>query len=460
MWVTSSGNYEGTLKSAAVEVGKMALPGTLTISGGTSVGDTLTATMTNGVDASNYTIQWYRSGVTITGATGNTYMIDKADKGESISAIATAKGTQYTGTVTADAIAIPATVPDKPTVTAAAGDGEVTIRWTLSDDGGSAITGYTLQVNDKDPVTVGGSVTSYTFKGLTNGTKYTFTVKAVNAVGESAAATVEATPVHIDMGGGTVSGDYIVGVDQTTGGRVTVSPGRADKGDTVTITVKPNDGYVLEDLVVTDSKGDIVSVRVKDDNKFTFKMPAGKVNIEASFVKEGQEQPGAAAEPFTDVAVGDWYYDAVVYAYENQLFTGTSATTFSPNSDMSRAMIWTVLARMEGVNTTTGSVWYQAGMDWAMANGISDGTNPNGSITREQLAVMLYRYVGSPKVSGAVTGFTDADSISSWAEDGMAWAIEQGLISGMGDGTVAPQKTATRAQVATILMRFCESVVK
>lgn len=450
---TSSGNYVGTLTSDPVEVGKMTLPGTLTISGTTTnVGDTLTATMENSVDAANYTIQWYRNGVAISGATGNTYTIVKADKGDNISAIATAKGTQYTGTVTSNTIAIPATVPDAPTVTATAGDGQVTIRWTLADNGGAAITGYTIQVNGKDLVTVSGSTTSYTVTGLTNDTKYTFSVKANNAVGTGEAGTVAATPVRTYTGGGSVSGDYIVGVKQTTGGWVTVSPGRADQGDTVTITVKPNDGYVLEDISVTDSKGNAVAVRAMDNNRFTFKMPGRQVSIEASFVKEGTEPETYL--PFRDVAESDWYYDAVVYCYENDLFNGTSSTTFSPTSDMNRAMIWTVLARMEGVNTSVGGAWYQAGMTWAMANGISDGTNPNGSITREQLAVMLYRYAGSPKVSGGVTGFTDAGAISSWAEDGMAWAIEQGLISGLGNGTVAPQKTATRAEVATILMRF------
>lgn len=121
---------------------------------------------------------------------------------------------------------------------------------------------------------------------------------------------------------------------------------------------------------------------------------------------------------------------------------------------MTRAMVVTVLARYEGVDTTTGETWYDAGRDWAMENGVSDGTDMDASVTREQLAAMLWRYAGEPAVSGAVTGFTDAGKISDWAADAMAWAVENGLLNGVNDGRLAPQSTATRAQVAAILTRF------
>ena len=124
---------------------------------------------------------------------------------------------------------------------------------------------------------------------------------------------------------------------------------------------------------------------------------------------------------------------------------------------MTRGMIVTVLARFEGVDTTTGSTWYEAGRQWAMANGVSDGTNMDQSLTREQLATMLYRYAGSPTVSGSLSGYTDVGNVSSWASDAMIWAVESGLINGMGGGILAPQGIATRAQVATILMRFLQT---
>ena len=120
---------------------------------------------------------------------------------------------------------------------------------------------------------------------------------------------------------------------------------------------------------------------------------------------------------------------------------------------MNRAMIVTVLARLEGVDTTTGSTWYEAGQQWAIEAGISDGSDLNSAVSREQLVTMLYRYAGSPAVSGVISGYADTDSVSSWAVEAMTWAINEGIINGVGN-SLDPQGDATRAQVATILMRF------
>ena len=164
------------------------------------------------------------------------------------------------------------------------------------------------------------------------------------------------------------------------------------------------------------------------------------------------------SKSFDDVNSSYWGADAVAFVTSRELFNGTGSTTFSPEGTMTRAMIVTVLARLEGVDTDGGTNWYDQGVQWAMANGISDGTNLQGSVSREQLATMLYRYAGSPTVSCSVEGFSDAGSISSWAENAMTWAVDSGLISGMGDGTVNSQGQAERAQVATILMRFIENI--
>ena len=163
------------------------------------------------------------------------------------------------------------------------------------------------------------------------------------------------------------------------------------------------------------------------------------------------------SEDFVDVPDSHWGVDAVDFVTSRELFNGTSATTFTPAGDMTRAMVLTVLARYEGEDTTTGSTWYEAGMDWAVENGISDGTNPMASVTREQLALMLYRYVGSPAISGSLDSFPDTADVSSWAVQGMTWAVENGLITGMGDGTLNPQGTASRVEVATMFMRFIEN---
>ena len=157
---------------------------------------------------------------------------------------------------------------------------------------------------------------------------------------------------------------------------------------------------------------------------------------------------------FIDVRDGYWAEDEIDFVSSRELFTGTSANTFSPEGVMTRAMLMTVLARYEGVDTTTGDTWYEAGVAWAMENGISDGTNQEAFVTREQLATMLYRYVGEPEVTGTLNGFADAGSVSDWAKEGLTWAVENGLINGMGDGSLNPQGTANRAQVAAILARF------
>lgn len=158
---------------------------------------------------------------------------------------------------------------------------------------------------------------------------------------------------------------------------------------------------------------------------------------------------------FKDVSKSDWFYDAVEYANEKGLMNGTGGNNFSPNATTTRGMITTILARMDGVDTSGGSVWYEKGTQWAVANGISDGTNPGGEITREQLATMLYRYAGSPEVSGSMSAYPDNTSVSGWAADAMMWAVSSGIINGV-DGRLAPQGTATRAMAATMLMRFCE----
>lgn len=165
---------------------------------------------------------------------------------------------------------------------------------------------------------------------------------------------------------------------------------------------------------------------------------------------------------FTDVPAGSWYADAVKYVSEKGLMNGTSKNGFSPNATTTRGMIVTILARVEGVNTN-GTPWYAAGQKWAMSNGISDGTNMVGEVTREQLAAILYRYAKQKgydvSKSAALTAFSDADKVSGYASEAMQWAVAEGLLQGS-NGKLDPQGSATRAQVATILMRFMEKIAK
>lgn len=164
---------------------------------------------------------------------------------------------------------------------------------------------------------------------------------------------------------------------------------------------------------------------------------------------------------FTDVPDSHWAHDAIEYVVDEGLFAGTSETTFNPEGTMTRAMLWVVLARMDDVNTnaSSGEAWYQPGLDWAVENGISDGSNPNNNITREQFAAMLYRYAENAGEditadTAELNKFIDTINISSYALQPLAWAVENGIVSGTSGDTISPAGNATRAQVATMLMRY------
>ena len=270
-------------------------------------------------------------------------------------------------------------------------------------------------------------------------------------------------------GGTGHSGSNAITVQSDGHGTVKLSRDKAPYGAKVTITVRPDAGYVLDSLVVRDFAGNPVKVTDEGNNQYSFLMPVSRVTVEAVFVPSGES---GSALPFTDVPENAWYYDAVVYAYENGLMSGTSATTFSPNAQTTRGMIVTILYRLEGNPNVTaaggftdvaGQMYYADAVAWAAANGIVNGYNdttfgPNDPITREQMAAILYRYAqykGMDTTAAAeLTGYTDAGSVSAYAEPAMAWACGEGLISGTSATTLSPLGTATRAQVVTILMRF------
>lgn len=255
-------------------------------------------------------------------------------------------------------------------------------------------------------------------------------------------------------------------------GSVKASPSKAEKGDTVTVTVTPDDGYALDKLAVYDEDGDKLDLNDKGNGKFTFQMPKGDVSIEVSFAPIEDETPKA---DFSDVPADAWYAEAVQYVYENGLMTGTSDTTFSPDLTTSRSMIATILWRMAGSPVVNYAMdfadvpadqWYAEAVRWASSEGIVGGYG-NGSfgtgdpITREQFAVMLYRFAQKQGYDVSVgentniLSYTDVSSVSEYAIPAMQWAVGSGVITGMGD-TLAPQGETTRAQAAMMLMRFSE----
>lgn len=233
-------------------------------------------------------------------------------------------------------------------------------------------------------------------------------------------------------------------------------------GEYALLTATPNSGasfigwYIDGTLLSTETE---VRILVDDDKYVTAVFTSGG-NIPAVDVPNNQpEEPEGPTDslPFTDVSVGDWFYDYVAYVYTNGLMDGVSEMQFDPNGTMTRAMVWAILARIDG-ETVTGANWAAAARTWAMTSGVSDGTDENGLVTREQFATMLWRYAGEPASTYSLEAYTDASGVNEWAQTAMQWAVENGIITGVTSTTLEPQGTATRAQAAAMLMRYVENI--
>ena len=277
-------------------------------------------------------------------------------------------------------------------------------------------------------------------------------------------------------GGGVVT-RYDVTLADTDNGTITATHKRASKNSTVTITTTPDEGYVVDAVTVTEKDGDKVEVTKKDDNKYTFKMPASDVTVKATFKAEQTEPEQPSGLPFTDVAKDAWYFPAVEYVFNNGLMNGTTATTFAPNVNLNRAMMAAVLYNMEGgpacdksglFSDVADGKWYTDAVNWAASNnivsGMPDGTYaPDQALTREQMASILYRYAEYKGIDVSaradLSTFTDGTTVSPWAQDVVQWAVAEKLMSGNGN-ELQPKGTASRAQVATVLMNYCENVAK
>ena len=272
-------------------------------------------------------------------------------------------------------------------------------------------------------------------------------------------------------GGGNVSSTYAITVKDTDNGTITCSASNAAQGNNILITVKSDEGYELSELSVIDKNENTISLVKKNKTQYTFTMPASKVTVNATFSKIIVD-PEPSSMPFTDVSENAWYYNAVRYVYENGMMQGISDTEFAPTSSMNRAMIVTVLHRLENTPVTTNTnqftdvesnQWYTEAVQWAFENDIVNGYSsdkfaPMDNVTREQLAVILYNYTnykgGNTDIVDDLTAFKDADDISDWSKNAISWAVGSGLLSGKGNGILDPKGTATRAEVAQILMNF------
>ena len=224
-------------------------------------------------------------------------------------------------------------------------------------------------------------------------------------------------------------------------------------GTEYTLPTPTNSGYIFlgwrDNNNVTHKAGDVITV----NSDMTFVAVWGNLpDVKPSEPSE----PETPVFPFYDVTARDWYYSAVKYVYEKGLMDGVDVGVFAPNDTLTRAMVWTIIARAEGVDTTGGATWYAKAQEWVTAKGISDGENPNAAITRQELVTMLYRLAGEPAVSGTITA-PDASSVSTWAQSAMTWAMNIGLVEGDENGAVTPTATATRAQAAALIMRYLEA---
>lgn len=355
--------------------------------------------------------------------------------------------------------------------------------YTTYKQEGSAVTIY---VTTKSGVlTSDGSLTLGTISA-NEGTN--FTVEKASGVKVVGSDNSETTYTQVDQGGssggsssgGSSSGGSSSGGSTTTtrtitiqssfGGKVTASASQAAQGKVITLTALPNSGYVLKSLTVTTASGTSVPVANQSSGKYTFTMPAAAVTVKAVFAAQ-ETDPGF---PFADVAKGSWYYEGVRYAYENGLMSGTGEGTFSPDLPTSRGMLVTILYRLAG-SPAAGSAsftdvakgqWYADGVAWASANGVVSGYpdgsfRPNDTITREQMAAILYQYA---RIQGKLDDsradlsiFSDLDSLSAYAKEPMSWAVAQGLFSGVSADTLAPGGSTTRAQAAVILTAFSKA---
>ena len=522
---TASGNYTGTLESAAVEVGKQLLTGTVTLSADTAeVGDVLTLSgIVNDVaitaESEHYQIQWLRDGVAIPDANGLTYTAAKADRGHTLTAALTATGETYTGSLTSGGVSVNTEAPTLR-LTANAGNGQVTLSWT-AENGGGHIAHFLLTGPDGITLTLAAEENSYTYTGLTNGTAYTFRLTVQTAEGKSAADTVSATPKATSGGisGGGSGGQEDPGTTVTNPDGSVTTTVVDEATDSVTETTRYPDGGVTTVTTGTDGtveteirRADGVKVTAKEtaDGSLDFQaelpksVSSARVKVPASLGKDpGQvtvtltDASGKTwtetvryrngsliltldasvtgvlstdfqpVQHFRDVPFGSDCVDAVDWAAELGITTGTTPETFSPAASCTRAQMTVFLWRALGCPDADGTLlpdvdanaYYAKAILWAQTMGITKGTangtfDPNGTVNRAQMVTFLWRLAGEPAGKGTLP-FADVDADAYYAE-AVRWAVAQGITKGTTASTFAPNEPCNRGQIVTFLYRYLE----
>ncbi|MCC8156695.1 MAG: S-layer homology domain-containing protein [Oscillospiraceae bacterium] len=302
---------------------------------------------------------------------------------------------------------------------------------------------------------------------------------------ESIAATGRITEDGDDSSNGGNTTTRAVAAEESDNGSVVSDLTRAASGAAVTLTVTPDEGYELENLIVTNiSTGETVPITKISDTQYTFTMPAARVSVDATFVElpdaetnTEEETHVCSCEQYADVDTDLWYHEYIDYVVENGLMNGTSTTTFGPNEATTRSMIVTILYRLEGEPAVTGAsgfadvaddAWYAEAITWAsqigIVSGYGDGNyGPDDIITREQMATILFRYAQTKGYSNtgeaaSLLSFADSGEAGEYAVPALQWAVGSGIIEGTGTATLSPLGSATRAQIAAVLVRLIENV--
>lgn len=440
---------------------------------------TMTAEVKNGADGLTYNYQWSNKAKT-----------------QTITDIPAEQLAGMTVGITAEeaigALSAKLSVPIAPKADAVGNKKAITLTWDapMAEDNRPYPTSYVAAVYQNGTLVkteiCGGDQTSMKISGLAEKTNYMVRLYAESPVGRSDIVTVSATTLKgsssSSSGGGSSSSTVAYRVNTSfdeENGTVSVDMTKAEKGDTVTITIKPDQGYEIDNIAVTDEDGEELKLKEKGDNRYTFTMPASKVEIEVEFkpvetpVKEEKSKQETPAD-FTDVAEKDWFAGAVQYVSARKIMNGDDGY-FRPYVSLTRGMMAQILYNMEDDKETysvsfpdvSALDWYADAVAWASAESIMVGYDSglfgaNDTVTREQLAAIFYRYAENkgytPTGTADLTAFADGSETSSWAYPAMQWAVYHKLISGRDDNTLDPRGTATRAEVASILMRFCETM--
>ena len=470
--LTNNGTIIVESGGALVNKGTITGSGTIQLNGGSTVqtgnGPEMTLPGGGTIDPDTGAVTPGNGGSVVIGSGDNEITITPP-AGESVLPNSDGSVTVPGGSIVTDSEGTKTTIPESGGTLRPDGSLSYSVTVTFDSQGGSEVASQTVTVGTAAARPDDPARSGYSFQGW-----YTA------ADGEN--AWDFADPVQTDMilyarwsqnsGGGSSGGSsgggtttYPPTIDAPENGSVATSPSRPKRGDTVTITAEPDDRYRVDQVTVTDRNGGEVEVTLGADGTYTFTQPAGKVEIEVTY---------AVDLPFTDVPEDAWYHEGVEHVYANYIMNGTSSSSFSPSIPVSRGMIMQILYNLagqpdvegsSGFTDVSGGYWGSDAIAWAVENGVAEGFGdgtfrPDDSLTREQMAVVLhnfaYRMGWDISASGDLSGFTDIPEGEYWARDALAWAYGEGLITGTSESTMEPNAQTSRAQIAVIMMRFCE----